>query len=377
MSILKYGLLALSGVILLAVLAVTVFIHTKPFGQHPSGERLARIERSANYLDGKFHNRLPTEVQTTDKPLWKIWYDFLFQHVEHLVPSRPLPVVRTDLQSLPTDKNFIVWFGHSSYLIQLDGTRFLVDPVLVSGSPLSFANKMFPGTDAYQPSDMPQFDYLVITHDHWDHLDYDAVLRLQSKMNEKVITSLGVGAHLEYWGYPAEKIIELDWQDEYVLTTGFKMTALPARHFSGRGIRRNKTLWASFMLETPTETVYIGGDSGYDPIYREIGERYDITLALLENGQYNRDWANIHIMPEQLVQAVKELHPKRLMTVHNSKFALGRHDWRAPLQTVYDHAREAGFNLFTPKIGEVFYFSEDGEPDSPKFRENWWKDVEK
>lgn len=376
MTLLKYILIALISFILLLAASAVIFMQTKPFGKHPEGQRLARIEQSVHYKAGKFVNHLPTEVQTTDKPLWKIWYDFLFQQIDHLTPNRPLPVVKTDLQQLSREKNFIVWFGHSSYLIQLDGKRFLVDPVLVSGSPLSFANKMFQGTNLYQPQDMPDFDYLVITHDHWDHLDYEAVIQLKNKMKEKVITSLGVGAHLEYWGYPAERIIEMDWNEEIELENHFKITALPARHFSGRGVVRNKTLWSSFMLEVPGETIYLGGDSGYDPIYQEIGQRFNISLALMENGQYNKDWANIHIQPEQLTLAVKALRPKRLMTVHNAKFALARHDWRAPLEQIYRNAQKENFNLFTPKIGDVFYFSEQGEADSPNFREPWWQSVE-
>ena len=195
-------------------------------------------------------------------------------------------------------------------------------------------------------------------------------------MKEKVITSLGVGAHLEYWGYPAERIIEMDWNEEIELENHFKITVLPARHFSGRGVVRDKTLWSSFMLEVPGETIYLGGDSGYDPIYQEIGQRFNISLALMENGQYNKDWANIHIQPEQLTLAVKALRPKRLMTVHNAKFALARHDWRAPLEQIYRNAQKENFNLFTPKIGDVFYFSEQGEADSPNFREPWWQSVE-
>lgn len=355
---------------ILAALGGYLFMQTKPFGKLPEGERLNKVQQSPNYKNGEFANLSPTEIRTGKQSEWQIFYDFLFEKIDNLRPLHPLPSVKTDLRQLPIDRNFFVWFGHSSYLLQIDGTKFLVDPVLVGGSPVSFVNKMFDGSNVYSPEEMPDIDYLIITHDHWDHLDYEAVSRLLPKV-KKVITALGVGAHLEYWGYPADKIIELDWNQQQIFDD-VNITALPARHFSGRTLTRNQTLWASFMLETANETVYIGGDSGYDPVYREIGKRFpNISLALIENGQYNSNWANIHIQPDELVQAIKELNPKKVISVHNAKFALAKHSWKEPLTLLSQAAERENLPLFTPMIGEVFYFTENTQQFG-----KWWEKVE-
>lgn len=359
-------------VILISVLILSayLFMQTKPFGKLPAGERLTRIKQSKHYLNGEFQNLSPTILSTGNKSRWKIFYEFVFNHIENLTPPGPIPSIKTNLKSLPLDRNFFIWFGHSSYLIQLDGKRFLIDPVLITGSPLSFINKMFEGSNIYSPNDMPEIDYLIITHDHWDHLDYKAVSQLKPKVDQ-VITSLGVGSHLEYWGYDPNKISELDWYQTNTLTNQITITALPARHFSGRGLSTNKTLWSSFMLQSPNETIYIGGDSGYDHFYQDIAKRFpNISLAIMENGQYNQDWAKIHIQPNELVQAVKDLQPKKLLGVHNSKFALARHSWKEPLEQLYQHAQQEKLPLFTPMIGEVFYFSEENLPFA-----KWWDKV--
>ncbi|WP_244298093.1 MBL fold metallo-hydrolase [Actinobacillus vicugnae] len=361
------------GIVIIAcVLALSayLFMQTKPFGKLPSGEHLTRIQQSQHYLNGEFKNLSPTILSTGNKSRWRVFYDFVFDRIEHLTPPAPLPTVEINLKALPTDRNFFVWFGHSSYLIQLDGKRFLIDPVLVAGSPLSFINKMFAGSNPYSPDEMPEIDYLIITHDHWDHLDYETVSQLMPKVKH-VITTLGVGSHLEYWGYDPKKITELDWFQQNPLAAQLNITALPARHFSGRGITGNKTLWASFMLQSATETIYIGGDSGYDRFYQDIAKHFpNISLAIMENGQYNVNWANVHIQPHELVQAIKTLKPKKLLGVHNSKFALAKHSWKEPLEQLYQHSQQEKLPLFTPMIGEVFYFSEDNQHFS-----KWWDNV--
>ncbi|OOF71211.1 MBL fold metallo-hydrolase [Rodentibacter caecimuris] len=354
----------------LIALICYVFMQTKAFGQLPRAERLIRVKQSPNYKNDQFVNLSPTKIRTGNKSEWQIFYDFLFEKIDNIRPNHPLPSIKTNLNKISSDRNFFVWFGHSSYLLQIDGATFLVDPVLVGGSPLPFINKMFDGSNIYSPEEMPEIDYLIITHDHWDHLDYKAVTRLQPKV-KKVITALGVGAHLEYWGYPTNKIIELDWEQQQEFDDVI-ITALPARHFSGRTLTRNQTLWASFMLETSNETVYIGGDSGYDPVYQSIGKQFpNISLAMMENGQYDNNWANIHIQPHELVRAIKELNPKKVISVHNAKFALARHSWKAPLEQLSQAAERENIPLFTPMIGEVFYFSENNQQFG-----KWWDKVD-
>lgn len=241
-------------VIILLAGGVWGFLHQPSFGRLPSGERLERIRRSPNYREGEFRNLSPTPLMTGEVNRWKAMWDFIFSSKDSLYPDRSLPVVKTDLKRLPVNKNVMVWFGHSSYLLQVDGKRVLVDPVFRAASPVPFVNKPFKGTDVYEPEDMPEVDFLIISHDHWDHLDYETVRELRPRVG-KVICPLGVGAHFERWGYDEDDLVELDWREDAVLGEGFAVHCLPARHFSGRGLTANQSLWASFLLETPSLTI--------------------------------------------------------------------------------------------------------------------------
>lgn len=338
----------------MAVLSVTalVFLNLPRFGRLPQGERLERIKRSPHYKDGSFQNLHPTQQITSDKGRLQTMWQFLTSKPDGLYPKNPIPVIKTDLNNLPA-QDVMVWFGHSSYLLQLSGKRILVDPVFCMAAPVSFINKPFKGTDIYKPDDMPDIDYLIISHDHWDHLDYSTVIQLKDRIG-KVICPLGVGEHFEYWGFDKENLIELDWQENASLAKGFAVHCLPAHHFSGRGLSPNQSLWASFLLETPSGKVYVGGDSGYDTHFEEIGRQFpDIDLAILENGQYNEDWRYIHTMPRYLSQAAKDLKPRKIVTVHHSKYALARHPWNEPLRNEKEMAEDSSLNLVVPIIGEV------------------------
>lgn len=356
----------LSGILALSVAAVA-FVNQPSFGRLPRGQRLERIKQSPNYRDGKFRNSAPTAVMVSDKSKISSLFDFLFRKVEDLHPESDLPTVKTDLKQFGYDEDMMVWLGHSSLFIQTNGERFLIDPTLVSASPVSFANKAFKGTERYMPDDMPNIDYLIITHDHYDHLDYKTVKRLKDRIG-KVICPLGVGEHFEHWGFDKNSIIELDWNENLALDTEFIVHCLPARHFSGRGLSPDKTLWASFMLQTPSRNIYISGDGGYDTHFADIGRQFGrIDLAVLENGQYNEDWKYIHLMPGDLVNAAKDLSAKRLMTVHNSKYALGKHSWHEPLDNISKAAERDSLNLLTPMIGEPVYLN-----DTAQVFKKWW-----
>lgn len=197
------------GILSVTVITGVAFVNQASFGRLPRGERLERIKRSPHYRDGEFRNLHPTELMTSDKGRFRTMWDFLFSKKEGLYPDQPIPAVKTDLKKLNAGDNLMVWFGHSSYLLQLDGKRILVDPVFCKASPVSFVNKPFPGTDIYKPEDMPAIDYLIITHDHWDHLDYQTVRQLKERVG-KVVCPLGVGEHFEYWGFDRERLVELD-----------------------------------------------------------------------------------------------------------------------------------------------------------------------
>lgn len=361
-----WGILAL---ILLVGIAIVILLQQPSFGRLPEGARLERIKKSPNYKDGTFQNQSPTHMMAGDKSRARIFWEFMFAKVKDLRPTKNLPAIKTDLKKFDRNEDVLVWMGHSSLYLQANGKRFLVDPVLVVASPVSFVNKAFDGTRIYQPHDMPDVDYLIITHDHWDHLDYETMLHLKDRVG-KVICPLGVGAHLEYWGFDPSHITELDWYDDLQLEENILLTALPARHFSGRGLSSNHTLWAGYMLQTRIGNMLLSGDTGYDKHFQEIKKRFGtIDFAIMENGQYNNDWKYIHILPEDLVKAVKELQPNKLMTVHHSKFALARHAWYEPLQKIAQAAEEHSFHLITPKIGEPILLQ-----DSTQTFSRWWED---
>lgn len=349
-----YISLAIIGIL---ILSVVIFINLPRFGRLPSGERLKKVEQSSNYRNGEFRNQSPTPQLTSDKSRARTMFDFLFEKRERNRPDAAMTAVKSDLKSLPTDENLIVWFGHSSYFLQIDGKRLLIDPVFYDASPVSFFNKPFDGTDIYKAEDMPDIDYLVITHDHWDHLDYKTVIKLKDRIG-KVICPLGVGEHFEYWGYGADKLIELDWGEQSEPDSSHTFYCLPTRHFSGRSFKANQTLWASFILKTPTKTLYISGDGGYDSHFKEIARQYPhIDLALMENGQYNRDWRYIHLMPDDLVRAIKDLNPHNVMAGHNSKYALAKHPWDEPMNKIAAVAAKDSIPLLSPIIGEVVYLN--------------------
>lgn len=371
MKIFKKIMLSLIIVIAVLALATYFFMQQPQFGKSPSGKRLERIQNSPNFRDGKFQNLsfTPNFAEGTTMP--EVLFKFIFGKRVRTKPSQAFNFQKTDLKNLNPEENIYVWMGHSSYFLQIDGKKILVDPVFSgAASPLSFTTNAFSGTDLYSVDDIPELDYLIITHDHWDHLDYKTVTEIRPKVKQ-VITGLGNGEHLEFWKYEAAKIIELDWYESADLGNGFKINAEPARHFSGRTFKRDQAIWASFVLETPNKKIYIGGDSGYDTFFKKIGKKYgSLDLAILENGQYNEDWRNIHFLPGEQIQAMKDIRAKRMIPVHNSKFELALHSWDEPLKKMNELNTE-NLRILYPKIGEKIYWENDA-----KVYEKWWESFE-
>jgi len=337
-------------------------------GKAPAGARLERMRRSPNYKGDRFVNRIPTEVTIKGTSIFKMLREYRNRPAD-TAPAGRVPSVVTDLRALPDEGVWVVWFGHSSYLLKVEGVTILVDPVFSgNASPVSFLAKAFPGTGVYGVKEMPEIDVLLLTHDHYDHLDYATVKRLAPGVR-RICTSLGVGAHLEYWGVGTEKIVELDWWESWEWD-GLTFIAAPARHFSGRGFKRGGTLWSSFVLKGRGHSLHLGGDSGYERHFREIGERYGpFELAILECGQYGKNWPYIHMMPEETVQAALELRAAALMPVHWGKFTLALHPWNEPVRRLMAAAAEKGLRVATPLIGEVVKV---GGP-YPDVR--WWETV--
>ena len=357
----------IASIAVLAVIGVIIFLNRPIFGKLAEGERLARMENSPNYRNGKFRNRVPRASIGKDKSLFQTFQELMLEKTVDRKPAEEIPTVDTDLGALPIEENLLVWLGHSAVYMHIDGKRILVDPALASASPVSIFNKPFKGSDRYQPEDIPAIDYLLITHDHWDHLDYYTITELKERIG-RVICPLGVGAHFEHWGVNPKKVTELDWGDSVRLDENLRLTALPARHFSGRGLTRDPSLWASYLLQSSHGNIFFSGDTGYDTHFREIKKQFGtIDLAIMENGQYNENWSDIHLMPNDLVQVIKELDPGQVMTVHHSKFALARHPWYEPLENISRAAQENGFPLLTPLIGEPVWLN-----DSTQQFQKWW-----
>lgn len=347
---------------------VYLFMQQPQFGKLPSGERLEIIQKSPNYKNGTFQNINHTPDLTEGASFFSVMKEFLFNKNEAKKPKEIFPAIKTDLQHLNPSENMMVWFGHSSYFLQIDGKKILVDPVLSgTASPIPFTTQAFLGTDIYTPEDFPEIDYLFISHDHWDHLDYNTIVDLKPKI-KKVICGLGTGAHFEHWGFDLDAIIEKDWDETILLDDHFIVQTVSARHFSGRGFKRNKALWMSYVLQTPTSKIFIGGDSGYDSHFAEIGEKFGpFDLVILENGQYDKNWKYIHMFPEEVIQAAKDLKAKSLFPVHSAKFVLANHDWNEPLEKITELSESGDIYLMTPQIGEKTFLNQ-----KVKFTK-WWQ----
>lgn len=344
-------------------------------GKLPSGKHLERLKQSPNYKDGAFQNLSPTPMKSEGVTYWKMMKEFFKKHPETAPPAK-LPFVKTDLLKLNSTEPALVWFGHSSYLIRIETKNFLIDPVFSgNAAPVSFMVKAFAGSNEYKAADMPEIDYLILTHDHYDHLDFKTIRRLKNKV-KMIYCSLGISSHLKYWGIDEKVITEMDWWQSENLEEGMQLTAAPARHFSGRGIKRGQTLWSSFILSTPSLNLYLGGDSGYDSHFKEIGNKFGpFDLAILESGQYNNMWPLIHMMPEEAVQAAVDLNAKALMPAHWGKFRLGMHPWNEPVKRILTKAEEMNkeqitgnkLQVATPKIGELYIIN------SISSGTNWWE----
>ncbi len=369
--LLRRMLLTCLILVLALVLGAWTFTRTARFGAAPAGARLERIQQSPNYRDGAFAYPEPSPLFTPTEGESGAggFIEYFFGKKSRLRPESPLPAQRTDLKALPPDQDLVVWLGHSSFFIQFGGQRILVDPVFSDyGAPVSFANRAFAGTSLYHVEDMPEIDILLISHDHWDHLDYDSVKALRPQVRQ-VVTGLGVGAHFEHWGYARDQIREGDWFDTFRLTDELTLHLLPARHYSGRRFTRNQTLWVSFALETPQRRIFLGGDSGYGPHFAEIGRRFGgFDLVVLDAGQYNKRWAFTHMFPEEAAQAAVDLQGRALLPAHIGRFSISNHAWDEPFERVTAAAAGQDYRLLTPTIGTPIKVG-----DSQQTFPAWWR----
>ncbi|MBK0381678.1 MBL fold metallo-hydrolase [Pedobacter sp. SD-b] len=341
------------------------FLNSEVFGAQPNFKHFKEYQ---NFSEGVFHNQSVTEVMSDDGSFFKILKEWINRSKDN-VPKNTIPIIKTDLINFnPGEQPQIIWFGHSSYLIYIEGKKILVDPVFNRASPVSIMGKPFKMSDDYKVEDFPEIDILLITHDHYDHLDYEFIKKILAK-TKKIVTSKGVDAHLKLWGATQEQTISLNW-NESASVENFKFSCLPARHFSGRKFKRATTLWSSFALKTENYNLYLGGDSGFDTHFERIGnELGPFDLAILECGQYGKYWPYIHMLPEETIKASKLLKAKVLLPVHWGKFSLSTHSWLEPIERAVSEAEKQNVNLLTPKIGEPI-----GLTENQSFKK-WWTEV--
>ena len=359
-------------ILLVISVATFVIINQTQFGKLPSGEKMSRIKNSLNFSDGQFKNLSFTPTFAEDVSKWEMIRDGIFKINKRKAPQTSLPSVKTEIKNLDPQKDVLIWFGHSSYFMQVDGKKILVDPVFSGhASPFSFMVKSFKGSDIYSPEDLPAIDYLIITHDHWDHLDYFSIIALKPKINH-VVCGLGVGNYFAQWGFEEKRIHEADWYEQVPLEDNFLVHVLPARHYSGRMLSKDKTLWIGAAFVTRERRVFFSGDSGYGPHFKEIGERFHgFDLAILDAGQYDTNWPSIHMTPEEAAQAAEELQTHSLLLGHIGKFAIANHPWDEPFQRIVSASQNKTYQLLTPLIGEIVELA-----TSQQVFSRWWEQVE-
>jgi L-ascorbate metabolism protein UlaG (beta-lactamase superfamily) len=347
----------------------------RTFGKKPSGARLERIKDSPLWTGDSFRNifPIPAGLRSTEIGMPSI-RDFICGG-ERRVPRAPLPNMNpTDTWLRPSNSGLrATWLGHSTVLIEIDGFRILTDPVWgPRASPSRIA-----GPKRFQPvpvalKAMPPIDLVVLSHDHYDHLDYPTIRQL-AKLPIPFVTSLGVGAHLEAFGVPPERITELDWWETYTLPKAdISVTAAPSQHFSGRGLTdRNQTLWSSMVIKSPRHSVFFSGDTGLTTQYEEIRQRLGpFDLVMLEVGAFHPAWGDIHLGPENALQAHAMLGGGAFLPVHWGTFNLALHAWDYPAESIFALAQQQNVQLVMPRLGEAV------EPNLVDTVQPWWRDVE-
>lgn len=361
------------GLIGILTVVTTLFLNFSPqFGEKASAERLRTIQNSENYKKGKFQNLVPTATGIQDwSEVPELMIKF-FRKEKGQVPDWEIPVMPVDSMEIvetPTSESKLTWFGHSAFLLELDGEKILIDPMLGEvPAPAPFlGGKRFSKSLPIAIEKLPEIDAIIISHDHYDHLDYGSIKQLKEKTKHFYVP-LGIGAHLESWGVEPEKITELDWWEE-TMHKHIKLAATPSRHFSGRGLTDgNQTLWASWVILGHKEKIFFSGDGGYFDGFKKIGERYGpFDLAMVECGQYNERWADIHMMPEETAQACADVKGKVLLPMHWGAFKLALHSWTDPIERVTQKAKELNIPVTTPRIGEPLVINKE-YPQS-----EWWK----
>lgn len=342
--------------IALVIGGIFVYLSVAPkLGGKNTDEKLLKLQNSPNFKDGKFHNLVPTPMAA---PKFSTMLKFFSKGGEK-EPSRILQTAafsKEDFVSAHPDALSFTWFGHSSVILKIENKTILIDPVFGERASLfsSAGPKRFKYSNQYEIDQMPEIDAVLISHDHYDHLEYESILALKNKVN-RFYVPLGVATHLEKWGVDSDEITELDWWDETVFSSDLKLVFTPTRHFTGRSLmNRNQTLWGSWSIIGDNHKVFFSGDSGYFTEFEKVGEKLGpFDLAFVENGQYNQDWESIHMMPEQSALVGSALQAKAVVPIHWGKFSLSIHPWDEPVKRFLKASVKFDYQALTPSPGQI------------------------
>lgn len=376
LMILKWVLIVL---VVLASVGVLFLRFAPTFGALPTGASKQRIDSSPNYTGKRFINLASAKISvnagmalqpetTNNSPAQTdnnqgFLKNFIFPP-KSKNPTKPIVTQPLNFDANQLQNGDLVWLGHSTVLFKTDGQTLITDPVFHRASPLPVGVKHFPMTNAPKTSDLPFVDAVLISHDHYDHLDHKAIKQMKEKVGHFYVP-LGVKAHLMHWGVDANKISEYDWYEEtHIADTDVKLVFTPTKHFSGRGLtNRNSTLWGSWVVKSPDLSVYFSGDGGYSPEFANIGQKYGgFDIAFIEDGAYNLAWADVHMLPEQSAQAGIDVNARVVLPIHWGKFDLSTHQWTDPVKRIKlamakhnaSVEQDKQITIATPQIGQVF-----------------------
>ncbi|MCE1188762.1 MAG: MBL fold metallo-hydrolase [Ignavibacteria bacterium] len=366
-------LLALIGFLVLSAMGILYAMKTNGNDTLTAATGTATKESFTSIHKG---NRFFNQVPWVQPPIFlniKVIWEFFFSGKD-LKPDYPIPTTRVNLETFlnpVNDQLSAFWLGHSTIMLNIDGTRIITDPVFERSisffGPTRF-NKSYP----LDEKNVPEFDIAIISHNHYDHLNRYSIEILQNKVRHFIVP-LGVGEYLRGWGVPENKIHELDWGETFISSTGTRITATPAQHFSGRGIfDRDETLWASWVIAGPKHNVFFSGDGGYFSGFKQIGETFGpFDLSFIECGAYNENWHHIHMYPEESVQANIDVKGKIMIPIHNSSFKLAMHPWYEPMERAQKKAHDLNVTIAFPILGQLV------SPDSILPTDSWWKNLQK
>lgn len=370
LNLLKWTIIVLGVLTVLLAIFVTAYLYISPqFGGTVTEEQKIAYAQSGHYEDDIFINAQAINMSMDCHSIKSMLRETL-EPDPNVVPHENIEVNKLQLKDLADSITQLTWFGHSTFLIEIAGKRILIDPIFSQyAAPHPWlGRKRFNKEMPIRIADLPSIDAVIISHDHYDHLDYESIIALRQKVGHFFVP-LGVGNHLRRWKIPEQSITELDWWQESKLDD-MDIILAPSRHMSGRALTdQSATLWGSWIIASDERSVYFSGDGGYGEHFAEIGEKYGpFDIALMECGQYNKLWKDVHLSPEQTVLAGQDVKAELIVPVHWGSFSLAPHSWTDPIERFTAEAKKQNVKYATPQMGEAVVLGDDNLPLS-----EWWK----